>query len=86
MAAGLAEVASPDCRLCDPGLLPYVMDQLDQHRPLRCRSAVCRWLTYGKMYYITYYCIYIESIYIYTNERFAAGKKSRKEASSQGTS
>eukprot|EP00434_Breviolum_minutum_P010219 symbB.v1.2.009017.t1/scaffold564.1/size186654/11 len=29
---GLAEVASPDCRLCDPGLLDYVMDQLDQNR------------------------------------------------------
>eukprot|EP00913_Durusdinium_trenchii_P012459 g11697.t1 len=29
---GLAEVGSPDCRLCDPGLLDYVLDQLDQNR------------------------------------------------------
>ena len=32
MQTGLAEVASPDCRLCDPGLLDYVLDQLDQNR------------------------------------------------------
>ena len=34
MQTGLAEVASPDCRLCDPGLLDYVLDQLDQNRKL----------------------------------------------------
>ncbi len=36
--AGLAEVASPDCRLCDPGLLDYVMDQLDQNRKLEIKQ------------------------------------------------
>lgn len=34
LLGGLAEVGSPDCRLCDPGLLDYVLDQLDQNRHL----------------------------------------------------
>ncbi|CAE7260101.1 mhkB [Symbiodinium natans] len=29
---GMADVVSPDCRLCDPGLVDYIIDQLDRNR------------------------------------------------------
>jgi len=29
---GMADVVSPDCRLCDPGLVDYIIEQLDRSR------------------------------------------------------
>ena len=30
--AGMADVVSPDCRLCDTGLIDYIIGQLDRSR------------------------------------------------------